>query len=256
LTKLYFSGTIVARQILCLIPFATQTGVNMASELVKVSFHGDIIEAIQDERGVWASIRRICEGLGVTTQSQLAKLKNKPWAVITMIVTTGPDGKQYENAMISLDSLPMWLATIEPSRVKEEVRPKLERYQKECAKVLAEHFLGQRKEPAVNWQEIETKIIDTVASVIEKRFACQQTWTVDARLIHKGWCSTSARLRDRIKNEAVRRCLQTTGQMPNVINKQTQFRGPDEIEALDSSITKFMVLAIECESGGLFAATT
>ncbi len=42
--------------------------------------------------------------------------------------------------MISLKSLPMWLATIDERKVKPDTRPKLVRYQKEVARVLTEHF--------------------------------------------------------------------------------------------------------------------
>src|SRR5262245_59325551 len=34
----------------------------------------------------------------------------------------------------------MWLATIDPARVKPEVRPKLTHYQRDAARVLREHF--------------------------------------------------------------------------------------------------------------------
>lgn len=51
--------------------------------------------------------------------AQIAKLKNAGWAVVGLIPTTGSDGK------------------IEASRVREDIRPKLERYQNEAADVLA-----------------------------------------------------------------------------------------------------------------------
>ena len=38
--------------------------------------------------------------------------------------------------MIHIDCLPMWLATIDARKVKEAIREKLARYQKEAAKVL------------------------------------------------------------------------------------------------------------------------
>jgi hypothetical protein len=50
-------------------------------------------------------------------------------------------------SMIDLDALPMWLATIESSRVAEPAREKLVRYQREAAAVLRDHFLGRREPP-------------------------------------------------------------------------------------------------------------
>lgn len=115
----------------------------MSTSIVQVPFHGDILDAIQDDRGVWVGIKRACENVGIDHSSQLTKLKDRPWAVVAMNTTTGPDGKSYAMAMLHLDCLPMWLATIEASRVHEEVRPKLIAYQRECTRVLRDHFFGK-----------------------------------------------------------------------------------------------------------------
>jgi hypothetical protein len=114
------------------------------SNIVKVPFHGDELLAAQDERGVWVPLKRMCEALGLQPHGQSEKLKTKPWAVTQMICATGPDGKTYETLSLHLDSVPMWLATIEPSRVDESVRAKLVVYQRECAAVLRDHFFGRR----------------------------------------------------------------------------------------------------------------
>jgi hypothetical protein len=53
------------------------------------------------------------------------------------------DGKLREAFCVHLDCLPMWLATIETSRVAEHVRPKLVCYQREATKVLADYFFGR-----------------------------------------------------------------------------------------------------------------
>lgn len=120
----------------------------MSAGLVKVDFHGDELLAHQDERGVWVVVKRVCESLGVTEQRQMEKLKTKPWAVTTMMVAPGPDGKAYEMMALHLDALPMWLATIDAGRVSPAVRAKIERYQVEAAKVLRDHFFG-RPQPAL-----------------------------------------------------------------------------------------------------------
>ncbi|MFI5301351.1 MAG: phage antirepressor N-terminal domain-containing protein [Polyangiales bacterium] len=67
------------------------------------------------------AIRRVCEALGVATQRQLTKLHGKAWACVTIMVTHDSSGRKQEVACIDLDSLPMWLATIDPSRVAPAV---------------------------------------------------------------------------------------------------------------------------------------
>ena len=111
--------------------------------LVRVPFHGDEIECVQREDGVWISLRRACESVGVDFASQTTKLRAKPWATVAMITTVAEDGKNREFFCLHLDSVPMWLATIEPSRVKPEARDSLVAYQREAARVLRDHFLGR-----------------------------------------------------------------------------------------------------------------
>lgn len=113
------------------------------SALVHVPFHGDELLATQDDDGIWVSVRRVCEALGLDRKSQQRRLQAAVWATGVMMTLVAEDGKQRRQFMLHLDALPMWLATIETSRVAPEVRPKLERYQLKAARVLAEHFLRE-----------------------------------------------------------------------------------------------------------------
>lgn len=91
----------------------------------------------------WVSIRHVCDALGVSNQGQQAKLATKEWACVKMILTQiDGDDQTRSIACIDLDSLPMWLATIEASRVKPEVRPLLLAFQRDCARVLRDHYYG------------------------------------------------------------------------------------------------------------------
>jgi len=114
----------------------------MGNEIVRVDFYGGEIEAVQEDGKIWVSVRRCCESLGIDVEGQRKKLKEKDWAVTEFMSATGPDGKSYQTFMIDLDSFPMWLGTIEASRVKEEARQMLVRYQKKAAKVLRDYFFG------------------------------------------------------------------------------------------------------------------
>ena len=108
------------------------------------NFRGEPLEIVMRGSDLFVGLRRCCEALGISTEAQVAKLKNKEWAVTAMIEGTGPDGKQYLMTVIHVGSLPMWLASISSKKVAAEVRPKLLAFQKEAADVLADHFLGQR----------------------------------------------------------------------------------------------------------------
>jgi hypothetical protein len=96
--------------------------------------------------------------------------------------------------MLHLDSFPMWLATIESSRVAEHVRPKLVKYQKECARVLRDHFFGTqvvtptRYRPNIDDDREDRRLsvesariaLETARLIIETA-ACMETLSPTAR---------------------------------------------------------------------------
>lgn len=112
--------------------------------ITKFNFRGDELDVIPLGTQVYVAIRRVCEALGVSYPAQLTKLKSDPSATMAMIATVAEDGKTRDIACTELRSLPLWLATIHPSKVKPAVREKLIAYRRECADVLADHFLGKR----------------------------------------------------------------------------------------------------------------
>lgn len=116
------------------------------SALIKIQFHDDTLEVTQD--GEWIALRRACENIGLDADTQRRKLADKAWATTVMMTVVAADGKSREQVMLHRDSLPMWLATIDAERVEEEMRPKIELYQRECARVLRDHFFGKRDDLA------------------------------------------------------------------------------------------------------------
>ena len=114
-------------------------------QIVEVDFAGGKLEAIFDGKDVWASVRRICETLGIQPHGQTEKLKTKAWACTQIICAHDTTGRNQDAFVIHLDSLPMWLAGINETKVAEAIRPMLVKYQKEAAKVLRDHFFGAPK---------------------------------------------------------------------------------------------------------------
>ena len=87
--------------------------------VVEVPFHGRTIPAVLDGDTVRVPISPVCKMLGLSNKPQLEKLKTLHWATVTMIVTVGADGKNREMATIDLDSVMMWLATIDVCQQKK-----------------------------------------------------------------------------------------------------------------------------------------
>lgn len=111
--------------------------------LERVMFHGTIIEATRggaDAHGWMVSLRRCCDSIGLDYSRQLKKLKDKPWPTVGMMPTVGADGKVRDMVMIDRRTLTMWLATINASKVKPELRALLATYQCEAADALDQYF--------------------------------------------------------------------------------------------------------------------
>lgn len=117
----------------------------MPAEIVKVKFYEDELDVIRDGDTIRVALKRACENIGLDYPRQLKKLKAHSWAGVAFKAIPSAGGPQ-EAAFLDLDSVPMWLATIELSRVAEAIRPKLERYQVKCAGVLRDYFFGKTVE--------------------------------------------------------------------------------------------------------------
>lgn len=141
--------------------------------LVEVPFHGDKLQAVQATGSVWVVVRRVCEALGIDESGQRQKLKEKAWATTELISAVAEDGKVREAFAIHLDSLPMWLATIEPSRVRPEVRAKLIAYQRECARVLRDHFFGGQATVALQLPGGDESVIRRSKAALEMVLAAK-----------------------------------------------------------------------------------
>lgn len=154
--------------------------------IVKVPFYGDQIDALQEGRDVWVSLKRMCENVSLDPDTQRKKLISKAWATTVIKTVVAEDGKSREMLMLHLDSVPMWFATIDPNRVREEVRPKLINYQRECAKVLRDHFFGPPHD--IDLRDIVKEVSHALVPVIvqavtevakqEREFAIQERTTI------------------------------------------------------------------------------
>ena len=96
---------------------------------------------------IYVPLRRLVENLGLDWRSQRSRIRRDNVlsdAFQEVVVTTPPSetggGGPQESLALPLDLVPGWLFGIQTSRVKEEIRPKLERYRRECFRILWEAF--------------------------------------------------------------------------------------------------------------------
>ena len=119
----------------------------------QIDFYGDDIIAVlvdvNEEERVYIPIRPICTYLGLSWSGQSERIKrdlvlSQETQGVRITRTPGSDatraGGSQTMLCLPLDFLNGWLFGINAARVKEELRDKVVRYQRECYRILAEAF--------------------------------------------------------------------------------------------------------------------
>ena len=116
-----------------------------------VIFYDDEIKSVvvmpaNAQPQIFVPVRPLCDFLGVDWSGQRRRINNDPVLsqVIRPVEVSTPGGKQSMQC-VPLDYLNGWLFGINANRVKEEIRERLIRYQKDCYLVLRDAF--QEEEP-------------------------------------------------------------------------------------------------------------
>lgn len=127
-------------------------------QLVTVDFHGQSILASAIDGKPYVALKPLVENIGLQWEAQYKRLQRNPVLKSTMSVMdmVAEDGKTREMLCLPLSMLNGWLFGVDVNRVREEIRPKLIRYQTECFEVLAQHFMPAQRpyNPAIDYTRI------------------------------------------------------------------------------------------------------
>lgn len=121
----------------------------MQNEIATIDFYGDSLVGIMDHttNNVFAPVKPMCDSLGLVSWRQQQKIQDHRVLSKGINIMLIPSlGGTQSTFCLRIDLIPLWLSTININKVKDGLKEKLEVYQEECAKVLAEHFLGKRRE--------------------------------------------------------------------------------------------------------------
>ncbi len=90
----------------------------------------------------YVPVRPICDALGIDSYAQIRRIQRDEILAPTAatMAAVGADEKSREMVAIPLRYVFGWLFTIETNLVKEEVRPAVIAYKKECYDALYDHF--------------------------------------------------------------------------------------------------------------------
>jgi len=121
-----------------------------AKDLQVVTFNGGELRAFRDpESRIWVQAKHVAEALGLRWHGQLEHLQRdgtlKDTIRVIRMVSPNPTNPEEtierETVFIERRGLVLWLAKLQPSRVKDpERRKKIIAYQKEAARALEDYF--------------------------------------------------------------------------------------------------------------------
>ena len=88
-------------------------------EVERLKLGNGSVEVIRDEQGQgWVSVKRACEILDLSHDAQRRRLMKQDWAVISTVYAVSSDNKKYKHFCVATNCLPMWLNTLNKSRVR------------------------------------------------------------------------------------------------------------------------------------------
>ncbi|WP_438454919.1 phage antirepressor N-terminal domain-containing protein [Vreelandella venusta] len=116
---------------------------------ISINFHGSIIPTFNVAGIVRVAVKPICDAIGLNWRSQYNRMQRHPVlsSTVVMMTTVARDGKSRKLVTLPLSKLNGWLFGVDTTRVKPELREKLEEYQSECFDVLSDYW---QKGQAVN----------------------------------------------------------------------------------------------------------
>ena len=132
----------------------------------EVIFYEDVITAVlishNGKEEIYIPLRPLCEYLGLDWSAQYRRINrdavfSEVSQGVAVTTTPSPDGRGggvQEMVSLPLKFLPGWLFGINPSRVKEELRDKIIRYQRESHDVLWEAFQEGRLTTEIAFEEL------------------------------------------------------------------------------------------------------
>ena len=115
-----------------------------------IIFYNDELTAVKLETGeIFVPVARLCDNLGLSWPGQRERINRHEVMsealmrirVTRTLIVAGPQARGAQDMLcLPLDMIPGWLFGIQTGRVKEDIRPKLIRYQRECFRVLWDAF--------------------------------------------------------------------------------------------------------------------
>lgn len=138
---------------------------------INVPFHGQSVATIFHDGQPFVAMRPIVENIGIDWSGQMAKLKNQRDKFGCRDISTPSKGGVQRMLCLPLRKLNGWLFSINPEKVRADIRDKLIQYQEECFSVLHEYWTKGEVKPKTSKTTTDqrTPLRDAVNLLVSKK---------------------------------------------------------------------------------------
>lgn len=113
----------------------------MKNQVASVKFNNHSLVVVTKNEQRLVAMRPVCDGIGLDWKAQYNRIKRDEILNEAMVIMTIPSkGGEQSTACLPLEYLNGWLFGIDVSRCREEIRPALIQYKRECYQVLANYW--------------------------------------------------------------------------------------------------------------------
>lgn len=133
---------------------------------ITVPFHNAELYIVEHGGQPYTPLRQIVQGMGLDWASQFTKIKQKfATCVVEITMQVLGDDQARSHTCIPVRKLPAWLYSVNPNKVKPELRDTVIMYQNECDDVLWDYWtkgqaINQRKVITPEQQDALQVIVD------------------------------------------------------------------------------------------------
>lgn len=128
-----------------------------STEQKSVLFYDDELTAVRAGGDIYVSVPQMCSSLGLDTQAQRRRMeRHEIMAEGVGVAKLATPGGQQDTYVLRVDLIPLWLSGVRVSAVRDEIQPKLARFQREAAKVLWQAFQDGRltTDPEIDFEAL------------------------------------------------------------------------------------------------------
>ncbi|EEW3269773.1 phage antirepressor Ant [Escherichia coli] len=149
------------------------TSLAIADRTINVPFHGTNLFLVGINNEPYVPMKPVVEGMGMVWAAQFVKLKQRVVKGISEIEIPSAGGKQLMTCL-AFRKFAAWLSSIQPNKVRPEIRDKVIQYQEECDDVLYEywtkgHVINPRKAKKALPGKITTEQQEAIKQLVMSR---------------------------------------------------------------------------------------